>query len=202
MTFTQNFLRTFNPICQVYFAGFESDTLRLQRAGWQLSMEQLYDRNMLRLAMKHEGARLHALSAPVSYQAMALLNPNYQQPVPIEFQIQYMASNMQFEIHPVRGSMSFAAVDAYPTFEEIKRVRFEDAIPFKPINHEASEIVIARESVPELMQRILELQDPKQAEIRQKLRKEAWRKGEPGNLFSEGYKPAADIMAQVITLAG
>jgi len=58
-----------NPIIPVRFAGFESSTGRLQSAGWQLSMDEQMEFHRagktLRLAGKHEQARLYFITNPV-----------------------------------------------------------------------------------------------------------------------------------------
>lgn len=190
-----------NPICKVHFAGFESDTLQLQHAGWELSMEQLqvYDGVQLRMALKHEAGRIFAITHPVSSRAMYML-ASAASPPPI-FNIAWVGNEARFMIFPQPRAMAFSAVSAVPEYERTTEIKFEDAIPFRPLNHSAPEIVIAQQSIPELMELVLKLQDPKQKEIRESRRKEAWRRGESGYEHSEGYKPASDIRAQIISLA-
>jgi len=197
----QNFLRTRNPICRVHFAGFESDTLRLERAGWQLSMEQVqdYDGVRLRLALRHEAGRIHALSHVVTAQAFyrAQLEKVWEH---IVFNIAWVGNDARFHVFPQPRPLDFKAVSAVPEFTRSQEIRFEDAIPFKPLNMDAPEIIVPPQSVPELMDMILKLQDPRQAEIRARRRREAWKAGaEPG--ASDGYSPAADIKAQIISLS-
>jgi hypothetical protein len=207
MISTQSFLKTHNPVCPVFFAGFESNTYALQKAGWALSMEQLVDRAACRLAMKHEASRIFAISHPVSYERMHFMaqpmGAGWREVPPLRFDIMWMGTGASFRIFAEPRSMNFQAVDAMPSFEQTtKEIRFEDAIPFRPLNNDAPEIVIAKQSVQELMELILKIQDPVQKDIRERRRKEAWRASEDGNQYSEGYRPQADILAQVISIAG
>jgi hypothetical protein len=196
----QSFPRIINPISTVHFAGFESTTYRLQKEGWQLSMEQSYEHASLRLAMKHERARLYAISAPVEYQYFHYMKTRYgSEPPPITFNIIHMSGSIQLHL-PQSRPVSFMAIDATPTWSEDRVVSFEDAIPFRPLNAEAPEIIVPPQSVPELMELVLKLQDPKQAEIRKNRRREAWAAGERAHYDSQGYNPASDIQAQIITL--
>jgi hypothetical protein len=190
-----------NYPCEVHFAGFHSNTLELQKAGWMLSMEQLPHRATLRLAMRHERAGLNALSADISYNVMAYMaqRGGYIDPRALSFEIIWMGAKAYFEIMSTR-SLAFHAIDAVPQWESPERIAFEDAIPFRPLNDDAPEIVVPQHSVPELMEMILKLQDPTQKEIRERRRREAFRE-EARRSIPESYNPAADIKAQIITLA-
>lgn len=201
-----NYPRILNQICPVYFAGFESDTFRLQKNGWQLSVEQMYDRCAIRLAMKHEGARIFAITHTIDmYQYMQtnftrgkLAGLSMADP-PMIFNVAAIGNDIRFQIMPT-GPVSFKAFDATPQYTEAPLVNFEDAVPFRPLNNEAPEIILADKNVAELMEMALRMQDPKQREIREKRRKEAWRTGE-GEVMRPGYNPSKDIMAQIISIS-
>lgn len=198
-----NSARTYNPICPVHFAGFESDTLRLQRAGWQISAEQLVNRHAIRLALKFEPARVFALTNAVSMKDFYEWDQRGRSvSCPIGFHVQHIANDMRFQIMPMSYRPSFAPIDATPAFEERQEVRFEDLIPFRPLSIDAPEIVIAQADVSELLDAIIKKQDPKQKEIRERVRRDEWRKGQDGGAMpSIGYNPVRDIRAQIITLA-
>lgn len=189
-----------SPICKVFFAGFESNTLALQRAGWQLSIEHMQHMDSFRLAMKYEPARLFAVTHAVTFHVMELMRNPYAAAEHLIFNVACIGNGLRFQIIPNMGPMAFTPFDATPAFTQTEVHSIEDLIPFRPVNPDAPEIVIAPSSVPELMDMILKLQDPKQKEIREKARKEAWRRGEAGNQHSEGYSPAADIKAQIIAM--
>ena len=114
--------RVFNPIAKVEFAGFMSDTVTLQRAGWQLSIERMAHMDGIRLALKFEPARLYALSAPISMHDIQRYDlfkqPQFEWPIP--FRIQIIGNDVRFQIMPVVGSFGkFSPFDAMPSYENV-----------------------------------------------------------------------------------
>lgn len=198
----QNWARTFSPLCPVFFAGFESNTYQLQREGWQLAYEHAYGIDGIRLALKHEKAGLYALTVPVAMSAVhAWRHGDHGATIP--FHVQYMGSNARLQIIPVRTSMkSWNAFDATPEMcWDVRELTFDELIPFRPLSADAPEIVIPQGNVSELLALALQMQDPKQKEIRERQRKQALRDVQSG-AATEGYDPRGDIRAQIITLAG
>lgn len=203
-----------SPPVPVYFAGFESDTYRLQRAGWQLSVEKQMDYGAeysYRLALKHEPAKLYAISNQLRVP-MQLLYGVYGGDNPMSlinffketgFQIICVAPHIQFQVHAVNHQPSFSAFDAEPQWEKMsKNVSLEDIAVFRPLNAD-SEIVVHPDSVPELLEKIRAVQAPLQKEIREKRRLEAFRKSNEGQIITDGfggYNPAKEIKAQLIVV--
>ncbi len=201
-----------SPAVTVRFAGFTSDTWTLQRNGWQLSCEQGFSPfsadYTVRLALKNEQARLYALTNTIElarhWIGMAMTGQyrefaeNVQK---IEFHVQHMSTSMSVVI-PERAQFATAwnAFDALPSYEAIqsKEMSLDQFCLFKPINHNV-DLILDQKSVAEVMAFILKKQAPKQAEIREKLRKEKLREK-----FGEfdGYEPTKDIKAQIISIAG
>lgn len=190
--------RFFNPICTVRMLGFESDTLTLQRAGWQLSAQQDYHFDGIALAMKHEKACLYALTNSVPMMRMVRASsPDFRQTV--AFDVICCSSNMHIQVMRERDVSAFFSIDAEPAFTDtFERKSIADLIPFRPISVEAPEIIVDPAKVGEIMDLILKAQDPKQAEIRERKRREAWHEVQAG--FG-GYNPVSDIRAQIISLA-
>lgn len=204
MISTSTFLRTYNPPIPVHFAGFSSTTFELQRAGWDLSVERDQWKDAMRLALRHEAAGLYALTSHVTLRDMYAMpsDPNWWQKIP-PFQVVWCGSNARFQVMPHMGSFNFAPVSGIPEFAQVsyKDIDFRDAIPFRKISMDlTSEIIIDPNSVPELMSMILKLQDPKQMEIREKRRREAFKdkQGQP----MEEMRPITNIQAQIVTLVG
>lgn len=194
--------RIYNYPLPVRFAGFESDTLTLQRSGWQLSMERDPYHDGIRLALKHEAARVYALTNTVQvrrYMLEQMQSGIRHDTVLPRFDVVLMGNNVQLQIFPMRQVGSWAAIDATPQIVSSKNVSFEDMVPFRPISSDAPEIVVADKSVMELLEMIRKKQDPKQAEIRKRARQAAWLEAEG---LREGYNPAADIRCQIVSLAG
>lgn len=194
----QNSQILYNAPVPVYFAGFESTTLALQSQGWDFSMERSFERMSFRLAMRHEGAGLQAISSHVEFDFLSRNEIDWYRRFP-GFRIVWMGSKAQFHVMPEMRAMKFEAYDAIPQFHSYERISFEDAIPFKTMrNDESKEIVIAQENVEELLEKIIKMQDPKQAEIRKRKRDEAKRYQ---NATMENVRPLSNVLASVITIA-
>lgn len=204
MTSMSTFLKTFNAPWPVRFAGFESNTAILQSQGWDLSAEQMIDRAAIRLALRHEAAGLYAVSAPVDYRYFVRLDDlkaGISNRTVQPFQIVCMGSGIRFRILPEFRALSFQAVSGIPEAEMSTEISIEDAIPFRKLSMDAPEIIMDPKRVPELMDIILKLQDPRQVEIREKRRREAYRSRD-GEKIPDNMRPISDIRAQIITLAG
>lgn len=178
---------------KVHMVGFESDTYRLQRNGWQISAEESYYDYTLRIAIKHPGLRLYGLSNKVDHRMTErnLLSHDSGLEVMIE---RISAGDLQVITHigasPVMSE--FNPVDAEPHLSMTEPRSIDDFKIFRPLAKE-KEIIVPRETVGELLQRIHLLQDPKQEELREKRRKE-FRKF---NREVNEYELATDIVAQI-----
>lgn len=203
MNWANSFLKS--PICQVEFLGFKSDTLSLARAGWSISAQQDFHYHGISIALKHEQARLYAISNSIDmHNILRLTQYSYiskeEATFNTTFQIKWVQTSPIIELIR-QPSVQWGAVDPYPSFSNRERIDIKDLIPFKTIRPDAPEIVIAPESISELMEKIIKLQDPKQKEIRDRQRKEAWRDGQGSNSFNS-YNPSTNIQAQIISLVG
>lgn len=177
---------------KVFMAGFESDTFRLQRQGWQISAEESISRYTLRIAIKHPQLKLYGLSSEIDHRMM-------------ERDLGARSSGLEVEIGHLSGGIDvithvggmppmaeFNPVDAEPRILFAEPKSIDDFKIFRPLAKE-KEIIVPRESVSELLLRINMLQDPKQAEIREKKQKE-FRKF---NREVNEYNLATDIVAQI-----
>lgn len=193
-----------NPICQVYFAGFTSDTYTLQRNGWDISAQQgvspWRSGYEITLALRNRAAGLYATSAPLEVDLYLMSRePRYYKDM--VFSIQRVSS--EIEVRSYGGKIdffnNFEAIDAEPmmnhspSFQKISEMKI-----FKPMV-KTQEILIGPQSVPEALEYILKLQDPKQKEIREKKRKEQSRE-EVRNVLDG--KPQEEFIAQIISIAG
>lgn len=185
-----------NPICKVLWAGWETDTLALQRAGWQLAMEQDPMRDCLQLIMKHEPCRLYALSEPIQYHYFRM-NDLQTYTGDVVFQIKWMASRFEVLYHADMGN--FRAVNAKPMMAEVdmRRKDIEDFNLFTPLV-DTQELLVEPKDVKECLDKILKFQSPKQQELKEKKRR-AMRRQE-GEICDQ-VDPLLNVHAQIITLA-
>lgn len=191
-----------NPIMKVYWAGWESTTLALQRGGWQLSVEEDVYNCSFRLALYHPGLRFSALSARIDFHHMEYFHGQQAMfgdrlpPVPIE----RLACDMRVSV--MENSFNFQPVDATPQFMTMAEPKnITDFHIFRHLDA-VKEIIIEPKNVDELMDKILSMQSPKQAELRQKRMRQT---EIPDNVLDMGkykeiYNPKTDIIAQVVAI--
>lgn len=139
----------------VYWCGFESNTLNLQRSGWQISAEQDVMSMAVRIAIKHPTKKMYGISkmTRLGYDDMYSMRDH----VPKHFEIQDITSNLHIQL--MERSFNFKPIDAEPAY--IERTPIEHFAFFRePLLNPANSIVVADQSVEELLNKILELQDP------------------------------------------
>jgi len=161
----------------VHFLGFESDTVTLGRAGWQMSIEKSDDfgRRRLYVSFAHrEGPVMFGTMDSVELRR-DFLQQHFNREGP-RINIHRLSADVQrMQISCMECSPpDFGAVDMRPsrsTFEEFR------ADPFTPCFRALElpvqkELVVDEPTVMQLYQQILDLQQPKQAEIRERRRRE------------------------------
>lgn len=196
---TSNNPRLVSPVFKIRWAGWESTTYQLQRCGWELSAQEEFHINSVRLALHHPQFRIYGFTSPLPYEDFYDLRRNLPEfgLAPQVFDVQYMASKVIVQV--VEDFSTFKPIDTEPQLvTEAKSI--EDFKIFRTIGN-MPEVIVEPASVPEMLELILKYQSPKQAEIREKRRKEMRRMQE--GMIPEAqmeYNPAADYVAQVIAL--
>jgi hypothetical protein len=179
---------------RLHWAGWETNTYHLQQSGWQLSAEQDVYGQRMRIAMKHDGMNLLAMTPGFDfYYERAARDPGgylEEMPVPV-----VAAMGRQINIHEHgRIDWTFKEIDAKPTFAENKITRLEDLAHFAAPLVRCNEVIIPEESVPDLLDRILKLQQPARTDrIRDQMRN-------PEGMLIEAI-PKQKFHAQIISLA-
>ncbi len=181
-----------NPVCEVFFAGFSSDTLTLQQNGWEISAEQDGRAGEIRLALQHRQAGVYALTNSVNFRSTM---GTWQTPAIqkyghlLKFQVCMMSSigrcTMAVMREPRYGG--FTPVSALPETSDssTSEMKFEDLVPFRAVNPNAEQIIVAPDSVPQILDLLLKIQSPAARERRLRQQRTDVRR-------------AADIQAQVL----
>jgi hypothetical protein len=182
---------------RVYWAGFESDTLRLQQAGWELAAEEDIPYDRIRLLMRHQNMKLYALSAYTDYcfQREAYTRGD----VPLIFNVVCAAPRMEVHRMAEVGVSSFEAfrqVDAMPQMVSGEIKSIEDFRIFATPLVRTEEIIVEPQSVSAMLERIRELQAPEQKALREKQRLAAAREG----LIVGDSRPQQRFHAQIISI--
>jgi hypothetical protein len=190
-----------NAPIEVRMAGWRSDTYTLQREGWQLSAAQRMDNMTLQLALKFPGGGHYVTNVVDLYyfktgqDRMDMLKHLALQ-VPGDSSHHAVPSSrvILHEGLSVRDFDHFKPIDATPFHMNVEKDhKLEDLVVFRPLP--TSEIVIAPATVPQLMDQILELQDPKMKALIEEDRKREARK----NLDRPSHK--VENHCQIISLA-
>ena len=153
----------------VSFLGFESTTLRLQQAGWQIAESYDPDRQETRLAIRHYNGRVAGISNTISRHSLDTRvfcqrygNPYLnEQPLIVELHI---ASVLNVCINGAPFPV-FRPVDASPRYEDISINDLWHQPYFRPIA-DGKEIYLKEASMDEILTMALEKQEPEQARIR------------------------------------
>ncbi len=185
-----------NPIMKVYWTGWESDTLTLQDHGWQLAIEEDVQRLQLRIAIYNPTMKLYGFQQDfVRYQRF--FDGSELPPLVIS----HIAPQISFLKFNTTMNYNYQPINAEPQFCEQEIKSLSDMAIFRPLQA-IKEIVIEQQNVDEMLSRILELQSPRQAELRKKTTLEERRNRNvvDFNQYREVYNPKTDIIAQVISL--
>lgn len=176
-------------------AGWESDTFSLQQAGWQLSAEQSFGRGTMRIAMHHQGMNLRALTEVTEFDYMHAAHDWNDYLRGVVLHCGMMGREINIHMHGEVSPSAFQPIDATPqVFMERRIVKIEDLAHFAAPLVRSQEIILPEENVPELLERILKLQQPARTErIREELRHPEGRMFDP--------KPRQKFHAQIISLA-
>lgn len=183
-----DFRRRSHPI-RLNFAGWESDTATLQHHGWQIESHEDISCRQIMLAVHHPDWSLSGLSERVN-------DWDWHRPIHIsEYPMLHMgmrALGKTINIHEGRH-LQFKPVDCEPSVETSGIISLEDLCHFRPRVLPAKSIYVAEPSVDELLQRILEKQDPdRQRYYAEKAREDRALKQVHAQIISLGdYRDAA-----------
>lgn len=163
--------RILSQPARVIWEGWESDTLRLQNAGWELSVAFEEERSRYSLAIHNQSMRLYGIThEPIEMRFTrdsAYARPRGQMPT---FHIVHMARCI--EIHRVEymNLVEFQPIDARPEYINTPIRSMADYNMFRTIDH-AEDVYVeeANMSVLDHLQAIKDLQSPDQEAIRQRL---------------------------------
>lgn len=172
-----------SPPVPVYFLGFESTTARLQQAGWDLSFERDSYRQGVRIGMRHKEARLYSMSGfspdfPRSVDPFIIHGEDYARARGVDarnilppFRIDHVNADIKIlsEHNPFKSFKSFDAIPAVITREEWYMSGADIFRSFHDLR-ETQKIYLDDADDGELLRKLVEKQQPLQAEIRERAR--------------------------------
>jgi hypothetical protein len=151
---------------EVRFAGFRSDTLSLQEAGWRLAVEEDFRHGRLSMMMRHEQAGVYMVADDVSFNYFDRIDGRTRERLPV-FMVRHVARSLE----SVRCSFAFdnfAPVDAVPHIAALTCKRIEDFALFGAPLVKTEEIIIEPQSVAECLELIRKMQAPELADLRER----------------------------------
>lgn len=192
-----------SPPILVVVAGLEGRSDQMQREGWQFSMEVVDHGRYSRFAIYHPGLRLEALSEPYDYDRTRMMwatGERYGAPgdwrsgyPPIIFR--QVSSKIQVlrirEAEGLYGPGAWRPIDMEPRMRAVEEqdVALRELAMFAPMPQPKHSIIINPDDEDQLLNRIWELQQPKQEEYLQRMKEEEKRMG---------AKPQTQVTAQIL----
>lgn len=150
---------------EVHFCGFRSDTLRLQQAGWQLSVRQenYGYRDNLQLAMHNRDFGGYMLADAMTWESY--------RPIQMNERLTFVVRRVCADVMVINSSINFDAfdpIDARPQYVTTERKSIKDFNIFASQLVRTEEIIIEPQSVAECLDLIRKMQAPELAAIRRR----------------------------------
>jgi hypothetical protein len=164
--------RVLSAPVRLHWAGFETDTLSLARAGWDISAEQDVMNCRMRIAIRHELGGMYGLSEGIDwdYQMHAHCGPRPDRlpVVPLRMVSQKIIIEAIRGKVPTENYFAMDPIDPFPQYVQSERKSLADLVHFASAR--ARGILLPEASVQELMEQILKVQQPmREAEIKRDL---------------------------------
>jgi hypothetical protein len=188
--------RLLSPPIKVHWAGWESDTLRLSRAGWDISVDQDIARDVLRIALRHTEGKVYGWSQPIQYRDLAMEsrgNPGMYMKMLESIGLQVMLANDLTITIMEPMPLTFEPGEMVPSFSDRKIQHIEDFKIFKTQPKDAQEVLLDMPTLDEVLKYACKLQEPKQKEIRAKQL--------AAQKVFEGARPDSDVKAELRLIA-
>lgn len=168
MATTIGYPRILSRPIRLEWAGWETDTYKLQQRGWKLSAMQDIRGSRLQLAFQYgRGQQFQAITEVIRYNYERMMNPSggydgnasLLDAMVLRVQ-QAVGDEVLIHQHGHISAENWGPIDAEPRFTSNMITRLEDFAHFAGPLIRTNEIIIPEASVPELLERILKLQQP------------------------------------------
>lgn len=191
---------------RIHFGGFEATLPRLQQAGWEISAEQSYMRDEVRLALRNETMQFYGVTHPARidfyrYRAMAQYRVDPREFI-IDFHVARMSHKLMVDyVGAESGKLpmqAFEPIDAQPQWSGIRTSThdMESLGIFATPLTRTQELIVDPNDVAALLDRIKDLQRPEQEAIRERRRLKESREG----MLLDGM-PRQVFHAQILSIA-
>ena len=179
---------------KLHFAGWETDTYRLQQHGWQLSAVQDPFYPAMQVAFQHPEYRIRGISGKIDhYEARSFMGPGG----PREG-FRYLEAPAQLATDFVTHTTSvapfskFQPIDAEPQIMDMREMMSRNMV-FAPNLARTQEIIVPEHSVDDLLNMMLDKQAANRAEL---IRKRVRQQGELVD-----FNQRTHVHAQIVSIA-
>lgn len=195
------------PLVKFHWAGFSGYGHELQGNGWEISAYQDLLRDSVGFALKHPGYKVYGLTKLIpmnfDFRSSVLSGLGLTQALSeMDMPIQCMSNELRVHIHEPFDLSKCKPVDMTPDIVDFEEKSIEELCIFKPIG--GQEIWVDKANASDLLTKLVEMQAPKQKEIREKARKAERREWLNNRLtgkqleesdFHSSYQRTAQILA-------
>lgn len=179
------------PVIELHWAGWTSDTFKLQRAGWNFSARQDPINDMLEFMLRHKQYKMYGQSYATGfhqyYSENSMMGNSFRH-IDIALASDFIMYGM--------NERDFAPIDVTPKpyFLDLKPTRMSDLKIFKELNVDAQQILLNKASMSEILNVALSRQAPMQDEIRERMIKDK-------RLLKAGIQPRGKVEAELRLVA-
>lgn len=156
---SQEFPRILSQPVKLHWAGWETDTYRLQQAGWELSAEENIASMSMRLVMRHEQLGMIGQTLTTTWDYERMLRKgywgNYEDTPEAYMQVRHMGRQIVIHDH---GPMNFHPIDAQPQLTNHSVTSLDDLAHFAKPLVRTQALVLPEPDVDALLSMILEKQ--------------------------------------------
>jgi hypothetical protein len=162
-----------NPECDIYFGGWKANTVELGRHGWNISVEVDPYRREKRMILNSDQYGIQMLAVCRDFEREYHHDEyirNHRGPT---FHVVHVAHTIAFRYSNEIKPMFRSWADTEPKYQEVEmHMMSVRDMPFfldkeKPM---AKELIVEPQEVSVLLEQIMKMQSPKQAEIRKRNR--------------------------------
>jgi len=160
---------------QIHWAGWNTDSHRLQQNGWQLSADQNVMNNTMRIAIHHPEGNIVGMTevSEFDYQRY-VCDELHHKPFPIDVGMRIRHSICEkVHVQGMNGGFPhFNPIDATPRMMDMEVRELKDLAHFQEVQVAKNEVFLKEASMDQILEMALNKQEPSQAEIRKRIIKE------------------------------
>lgn len=179
---------------KLHFAGWETDTYRLQQNGWQLSAIQDPYYDAMQIAFQHPEYRIRGLSDRVRHwDAREMMGFGGMRDGPRYMETRaHLASDFISQTYIAAPMDKFQPIDAEPQLMDMRQMMSQNMV-FAPNLARTQEIIVPEHSVDQLLDMMLNQQAANRAEL---IRKRVRQQGEMID-----FQQRTQVHAQIVSIA-